>query len=249
MLLDDLAAKRERNAQDAAEIDRLSQIAELRARECADLVSRIKILEGDLQKAHLRGDDLNRALEHRTQELKGREAALRDAECELSRLKSQQAIMEHDLEHLRQTEARLRSENQELERRFEGETRKNNELTTGVTDLETQIRRLEDAIHLLRQEAENLRQQLAHLSDLNSQLQAEIDALGNHIRVLQRQNQDLSNELDDFVNANEAIRTRLDRRNRVEGLRSKNEAQLQSSLKTIQDAKSPLRGYPYPYQQ
>jgi DNA-directed RNA polymerase specialized sigma54-like protein len=56
--------------------------------------------------------------------------------------------------------------------------------------------------------------------------QAEIDALKNHIRVLQRQNEDLTKELDQFVEANEAIRNRLDRRSRVEQIRVKNDMQL-----------------------
>jgi len=47
--------------------------------------------------------------------------------------------------------------------------------------------------------------------------------LNNHIRVLSAQNDDLTKELDQFVEANEAIRMRLDRKNRVLDLRSKNE--------------------------
>ena len=79
---------------------------------------------------------------------------------------------------------------------------------------------------MLRQEAESLRLQGAHLHETNQQLQAEIDALKNHIRVLQRQNEDLTKELDQFVEANEAIRNRLDRRSRVEQIRVKNDMQL-----------------------
>jgi len=48
--------------------------------------------------------------------------------------------------------------------------------------------------------------------------------------VLGSQNEDLTKELDHFVEANEAIRMRLDRKNRVFDLRSKNEQQLQKSL-------------------
>jgi hypothetical protein len=59
--------------------------------------------------------------------------------------------------------------------------------------------------------------------------------------VLQRQNEDLSRELDVFVEANEAIRHRLDRRSRVEGLRHKNETQLATSLRTLNDVRSPPR--------
>jgi hypothetical protein len=44
--------------------------------------------------------------------------------------------------------------------------------------------------------------------------------------VLQLQNEDLTKELDQFVEANEAIRMRLDRKNRVQEIRQKNERQL-----------------------
>ena len=83
----------------------------------------------------------------------------------------------------------------------------------------------------MRQDAETFRLQGVHLHEANSQLQAEIEALKSHIRVLQRQNEDLTKELDTFVEANEQIRTRLDRRSRVESIRHKNDAQLQNSLK------------------
>lgn len=82
----------------------------------------------------------------------------------------------------------------------------------------------------MRKEHEGARYSNAALLDNNSGLQAEIDALNNHIRVLGAQNDDLTKELDQFVEANEAIRMRLDRKNRVLDLRSKNEQQLQKSL-------------------
>lgn len=111
-----------------------------------------------------------------------------------------------------------------------------------MADTDAQIRSREDYIYALRQDAEGLRIQGAHLLEGNQQAQAEVEALNNHIRVLQRQNEELSKELDVFVEANEAIRQRLDRRNRVEGLRSKNEVQLANSLRTLGDMRSPPRG-------
>ena len=47
-----------------------------------------------------------------------------------------------------------------------------------------------------RKELEGARYSNSELLDNNSNLQAEIDALNNHIRVLQAQNDDLSKELD-----------------------------------------------------
>ena len=93
----------------------------------------------------------------------------------------------------------------------------------------------------LRKELDSARYNNSSLLDSNANLQAEIDALSNHIRVLQLQNEDLTKELDQFVEANEAIRMRLDRKNRVLDLRSKNEQQLQKSLAYVNDARSPPR--------
>ena len=75
----------------------------------------------------------------------------------------------------------------------------------------------------MRKELEGASYSNSALLDNNSNLQVEIDALNNHIRVLTAQNEDLTKELDQFVEANEAIRMRLDRKNRVLDLRSKNE--------------------------
>ena len=93
----------------------------------------------------------------------------------------------------------------------------------------------------MRKELEGARYSNSALLDNNSSLQAEIDALNNHIRVLQAQNEDLTKELDQFVEANEAIRMRLDRKTRVYDLRSKNEQQLQKSLAYVTEARSPPR--------
>ena len=47
----------------------------------------------------------------------------------------------------------------------------------------------------------------------------EIDGLNNHIRIITQQNEDLSKELNEFVEANEAIRMRLDRKARIAEIR------------------------------
>jgi len=59
---------------------------------------------------------------------------------------------------------------------------------------------------ILRKELDGARYSNSALTDSNGGLQVEIDALNNHIRVLNNQNEDLTKELDNFVEANEAIR-------------------------------------------
>jgi hypothetical protein len=60
----------------------------------------------------------------------------------------------------------------------------------------------------------------------NVELLGEKDALERHAQVLQAQNDDITRELDKFCETDEMVRSQLDRRGRVFGLRSKNENEL-----------------------
>jgi hypothetical protein len=56
--------------------------------------------------------------------------------------------------------------------------------------------------------------------DTNVDLLNEKDALEKHAQVLQLQNQDITRELDKFCETDEVVRSQLDRRGRVYGIRS-----------------------------
>lgn len=240
-LEEDLQALRDRNREDAAEIDKLSHQVDLKGKESVELAAKIRQIEYEIQKALARIDELTRVLDEKTFLLKSKEAALADAENELHKLRGQQASYQKELEHLRQLDERYRQENGELQRRIDAEIQRNAELTRLIQENEAKIRNKEDQIMLLRKELENARYTNSQLLDSNANLQAEIDALNNHIRVLQLQNDDLTKELDQFVEANEAIRMRLDRKTRVHEIRVKNEQQLQKSIAYVNEARSPPR--------
>lgn len=94
----------------------------------------------------------------------------------------------------------------------------------------------------MRKELEGARYSNSALLDNNSNLQVEIDSLNNHIRVITHQNEELTKELDQFVQANEAIRQRLDRKARVQEIRARNDQQLGYSMKNVTQSRSPIRG-------
>ena len=93
----------------------------------------------------------------------------------------------------------------------------------------------------MRKELEGARYSNSALLDNNSNLQVEIDSLNNHIRVITIQNEELTKELDQFVEANEQIRMRLDRKARVQEIRQKNDQQLSYSYNIVEKSKSPIR--------
>lgn len=105
---------RDRNAEDAAEIQHLQIQISQKEKEIAELQARIRALEYDISKSLARIEDLNRIIEQKTYELKSKEAALLEAENEALKLKTQLASYQKDLDHLRALEERYRQENSEL---------------------------------------------------------------------------------------------------------------------------------------
>ena len=214
---------RERNRQDAEETDKLNQQNELKSKESADLTAQTRTLEYDISKQLARIDDLNKLIDAKTFDLKNKDAQLVDCEGEIIQLKNQVESFQNELRHLKTLEEKYRNENTDLQKRIDQESGRNIELTTSIKELEAKIRSKEDQIMYMRKELEGARYSNSALLDNNSNLQVEIDSLNNHIRVITHQNEELTKELDQFVQANEAIRQRLDRKARVQEIRQRND--------------------------
>jgi len=61
------------------------------------------------------------------------------------------------------------------------------------------------------------------------------------VDLLKRQNEELNVELEDMVKLDESIRMRLDRRGRVQELRSYNESHLTRSVNQLERSRSPYK--------
>lgn len=241
-LEDELANLRERNRQDAEEIDKLNYQNELKSKESADLTAQTRTLEYDISKQLARIDDLNKLIDTKTFDLKNKESQLVDCEQEIIQLKNQVVSFQNELNHLKSLEEKYRNENGDLQKRIDSESQRNIELSNNIKELEARIRAKEDQIMYMRKELEGARYSNSALLDNNSNLQVEIDSLNNHIRVITHQNEELTKELDQFVQANEAIRQRLDRKARVLEIRQRNDQQLAYSMNQVHESKSPIRG-------
>ena len=159
---------------------------------------------------------------------------------QIIQLKNQVVSFQNELKHLKSLEEKYRHENTDLQKRIDAESSRNMELTVAIKDLETKIRAKEDQIMYMRKELEGARYSNSALLDNNSNLQVEIDSLNNHIRVITIQNEELTKELDEFVQANEAIRQRLDRKARVLEIRQRNEQQINYSVNNVHESRSPI---------
>ena len=99
--------------------------------------------------------------------------------------------------------------------RIDGESGKNHELNSAITDMQVKIRQKEDHISYLKQELQAAQSSNGNYVDTTSSLKVEIDSLNQHISKITQANEELTRELDSFVKANEEIRMRLDRKQRV----------------------------------
>ena len=70
-------------------------------------------------------------------------------------------------------------------------------------------------------------------------MQQEIDALNRHMAVLNQQNYELSSELEKFIEADEAVRRNLNRRDKVETIRHKVDDAIKKSMQEIERRRSP----------
>ena len=214
---------------------------EVKANEGNDLSGHIRSLEFEISKALNQVEELNRAIDQKTFDLKGKEQALNEADREIASLKSQMSNFMNELNHLKSLEQRYKDENGDLQRRIDSEGCQNVELSGAIKELEVKIRQKEDQLMYMRKELEGARYSNSALLENNSNLQIEIESMNNHIRVVSHQNDELTKEIDQFVQANEVIRQRLDRKNRVQEIRVRNDYNLQQSHAKVTHSRSPIR--------
>lgn len=93
---------------------------------------------------------------------------------------------------------------------------------------------------MIRKDQDEVRFSNTSMIDRNADIKSEIEALQQHINVLENQNRELNRELEKFVETDEQIRATLNRRDRVVDLRVRTDNELQRSLRDLERA-SPTR--------
>ena len=90
-----------------------------------------------------------------------------------------------------------------------------------MQELEITLNKEEQDEKSISYEIDRLNQSSDQMLKDQIDLQAEIDALDKHMANLNNQNYCLQKELEEFVQADEAVRMNLDRKNKVENIRSR----------------------------
>ncbi len=134
----------------------------------------------------------------------------------------------------------------------EDEAERNIELSMGKRSLEKRAREKEFEAYSALQEKDRIAERQGELLEENYYKSQELDALKEHADVLDSQNYkvtqsnicQLTTEIENIANEDEVIRRDLDRRHRVDFLKSKNQNQIMKSAEKLSRSRSPVRS-PY----
>lgn len=197
------------------EMQRLRDVLDMKGKESFDQVDRTKALDMDLNRTMGAVADTDKAVEARSFEIRNRQVALGEAERELARLKDINTSTSVEIGALRKDVDRVSTDCYDLRKHIEGTEARNVDLQGVVRANDIGLKDKDECLYAVKRDIEGMTHTNANLrNDLNVQLQ-EKDAIDRHSRVLLGQNDDLTRELERFVNTDEVLRQQLDRRARV----------------------------------
>lgn len=225
------------------EIQRLRDVEAMKNKESIDQCDRIKALDFDLQKTMIRIGETEKVVESRSYDIRQKSVALDDTEREIARVKDLNAQQNIECVALRKDVDRVSQDCYDLRKNIEDTEARNVDLGGNIRANDIHIKEKEDHLFACRKDIEgqtytnnNMRADLADFSQ-------EKEAMERHSRILLGQNDDLTKELERFVNTDEVLRQQLDRRGRVYVMQDKNNNEIGHSTAKIYEARarSPLR--------
>lgn len=143
------------------EIQKLKEINEQRVREAADQSDRLKGLDFDLSRVHLRIDDTQKLIDARTYDLRNKQLLLEDLQKEILRAKDLNARLGSEGAALRRDAEKATSDNFELRKEVDFSQNRNLDLGAQVRDLEIRLKDREESLFLQRKDLENSKAQNA----------------------------------------------------------------------------------------
>jgi hypothetical protein len=154
-------------------------------REAADQADRLKGLDYDLSRVHLRIDDTQKVIDARSYDLRNKQLLLEDVQKEILRNKDLVSRLQSDSAALRRDTDKQVGDLYELRKDNEFQAARNLDLSAQVRELEARLKDRDDTLFLQRKDLEANKHTNATLRTHNVENLAEKDALEKHAQVLQ----------------------------------------------------------------
>eukprot|EP00826_Nyctotherus_ovalis_P056837 TRINITY_DN7753_c0_g1_i17.p1 TRINITY_DN7753_c0_g1~~TRINITY_DN7753_c0_g1_i17.p1 ORF type:complete len:343 (-),score=94.49 TRINITY_DN7753_c0_g1_i17:148-1176(-) len=226
-------------SQDEAERQRLINIR--LEKDNRELAQRVAGLSAQLSQAKERYNGSIALLELREKELAQIHSTLAYSESKAAAAEAESAKAWQDNEVLQQCLDKYRKDADFQKRLREMEAAKKVELEAEKRRIESEALARSAEARLAQSELAKERSAHEQLLETKIQTTEELDALRKHAELLEGQNSELNHELDRFVKTDEVVRRDLDRKPRVDYIKSKNSIELQQSITKLRDSVSPKR--------
>jgi chromosome segregation ATPase len=219
------------------EITRMRDVQDMKTKESLDQHDRMKGLEYDLQKTVIRIDETNKAVEARTFDIRNKQVSLQDNENEIGRLRDINSNQNVEITALRRDVDRVAADCYDYRKNIDSTEARNVDVSGKIRSYEIQNKEKEDQCYAVKKDIDNQQYTNTNMrNDLNDYL-AEKEALERHSRILLGQNDDLTKELERFVNTDEVLRQQLDRRGRVYTMQERNNNEVGFSQSKVTEAR------------
>lgn len=189
------------------EIQRLRDVEAMKNKESIDQCDRIKALDFDLQKTMIRINETEKVVEGRSYDLRQKSVALEDNEREIARVKDLNAQQNIECVALRKDVDRVSQDCYDLRKNIEETEARNVDLGGAIRANEVQIKEREDHLFAVRKDIDSQTYTNANMRQDLGDFTAEKEAMERHSRILLGQNDDLTKELERFVNTDEVLRS------------------------------------------
>jgi chromosome segregation ATPase len=185
------------------EITRLRDVQDMKTKESLDQHDRMKALEYDHQKTVIHIDETNKCVEARAFDIRNKTVSLQDNENEIGRLREINSNQNVEITALRRDVDRVSADCYDYRKNIEQTECRNVDMSGKIRSYEIQNKEKEENLFGCKKDVENQQYTNSNMrNDLNDYL-AEKEALERHSRILLGQNDDLTKELERFVNTDE----------------------------------------------
>jgi chromosome segregation ATPase len=151
-------------------------------------------------------DEQNKIIESRGYDIRNKNTSLDDVEKEVARVRDLNSGQNVEIVALRRDVDRVSADCYDLRKNIEGTEARNADLGGQIRSLDVQNTDKESQLYGIKKDIENEQiRNSQQRGDMNDYL-AEKDALERHSRILLGQNDDLTKELERFVNTDEVLR-------------------------------------------
>ena len=165
---------------------------------------------------------------------------LDQVEREIGALRHQIQALDVDINDVERCNARHVENQKKLLRIKDQEIQRSQEQEVQFRSNELRLKELESTIDLIKRDLDSVRYSNDALLDRNHDLKQELDSLNQHAELLNHQNRELQRELEGFVETDEMVRRNLDRKDKVQQIRSQVDEVIKKSVVDLIN-KSPSR--------